>query len=146
MTIDKFGKLSVGLLAGMLLGFPLELSALNRIQNNGRQVQGYFTSSRGRIDYVIEVHATGISGRVEYARCSDGSFFVRLVPSFHFGSELFYQDFDGDGLVDKIESTTGYFLIREEIPIKETLARVQDYSLNKEKFGEADKLLRQLMQ
>ena len=54
--------------------------------------------------YHTESQATGINGHVEYTRYLDGSQDVKIYPGLShrlLGSEL-HQDFDGDGLIDRI--------------------------------------------
>ena len=90
--------------------------------------------------YEMTSHATGwFSGHTEYTRYADGSQDVEEYPARGYFS-TFYQDLNGDGLVDRIRKNgTGMFRRPAEL-----LIRAQDYQTHKKEFDEADKKLREL--
>lgn len=126
----------VAVIVGVLGGTLLLAGGCNAINNN-RHVE---TEA-----YTIHSRATGLYGHKEFTRYADGSMDVKLYPSLShrmLSSEL-YQDFDGDGLVDRIRVNGSELSFHR---LKKLLVREQDYYEHSEDFIEADELLRELME
>ena len=129
-TIKGIGLFVVG--AGVLL---LGVRGCNVALNNRTIVKSaFYTESR----------ATGIYGHVEYTRYSDGSQDIKIYSSLShrfFGSEL-HQDFNGDGLVDRIRRDGPEWKMHR---LNDILERKIDYESNKDRFDKADAQLKELM-
>lgn len=90
-----------------------------------------------------ESYATGLNGHIEYTLYYDGSQDVKVYPSLGhrlFDSEL-YQDLNGDNVVDRIRQNGGEFKMNR---LTELLVRDFDYQTHKDRFDEADALLRKV--
>jgi hypothetical protein len=80
-------------------------------------------------------------GHIEYTRYKDSSQDVKIEPKWNYQDRLFYQDLDGDNVVDRIRINSGS--TKSEC-LDTILVRENDYEKNKEQFDDADKTLREL--
>lgn len=131
---DGIGSLvtAVGVIGGSLL----MMGGCNAAFNN-RHVETEAYSMRSR--------ATGLFGHREFTHYADGSMDVKVYPGLGhrmLGSEL-YQDFDGNGLVDRIRVNGSEASFHR---LKELLVREYDLDEHPEDFLEADELLQDLME
>ena len=95
--------------------------------------------------YEMHSVSTGIIGHKEYTQYADGSQDVKVYPNWGhriFGSEL-YQDFDGDGLVDRIRENGSEFVFHR---LHGLHVREYDFDTHTEDFLDADETLLELMQ
>ena len=128
-----------GMLVFCLAFFPLLfvlIRGCNMAWNNRRVNDPGFE----RVSY-----ATGIYGRVEYIKCTDGSQEVKIYPgilSHQYGDSFLYVDSDGDGKVDKIRRDGSAIKMNS---LRAFLLREFHYESHREEFDKADAKLQDLM-
>lgn len=86
-------------------------------------------------------HATGLLGHNEYTRYNNGSADLKIYPKLlghRTLSSKLYQDFDGDGLVDRIRINGPEWQMNR---LKDILVRDADYEQHRDQFEKADRLL-----
>ena len=94
--------------------------------------------------YQTESRATGLSGHIEYTKYFDGSQDVKVYPGLGhriYGSEI-HQDFNGDGIVDRIRFDGPEWKMHR---LGNILERSHNYQTDRKTFDNADKQLRELM-
>ncbi len=88
--------------------------------------------------------ATGISGHREFTRYDSGAMDVKIYADFGhrlFSSKL-YQDLNGDAQVDVIREQGSEWTMHR---LKSLLLRETDYTTEKARFDQADKVLETLI-
>lgn len=95
--------------------------------------------------YVLVSYPTDVSSHIEFLRYNDGSHQVKIypTPSLFANNNPLFEDFNGDGLVDRIHENSSHTWGLNKH--KGLFLRKQDYDTNKEKFDDADKQLQALI-
>jgi hypothetical protein len=89
-------------------------------------------------------YATGMLGHIEYTQYPNHNQEVKIYPGLghrYVSSEL-HQDFNGDGLVDRIRIDGPEWKMNQ---LNDILDRTYDYAAHKQEFDNADKQLQELM-
>lgn len=120
-----------GVTVGLILaGF----AGCNHVKNNKIvRSQGYTCYSEAR----------SITGHNEFVMYENGSQELKIFPNGSFSGFSFYQDVNGDNLVDRIHNHATAWNVHE---LEVLLDREYDYHNNKEVFDAADKELSEIKQ
>ncbi len=127
------GLIFAGMIGASALGV---ISVYNRLLND---------RTINKSKYITVSRVAGLFGHIEYTRYFDGSRDIKEYPGIfthRYLSSDFYQDLQGDGLVDRIRENGSEFLLNR---FGKLLVRESDYSSHKKEFDKADKKLQRLM-
>lgn len=94
--------------------------------------------------YTAHSFAVGLGGHIEYVVYGSGMQDVKVYPSWghRYTESTFYQDSNGDGLVDFIRINGPEYTYHS---LEGAYERSEDYDAHREEFQEGDRILQNLM-